>query len=759
MSILERVASLEVLNKTIDVLVIGGLALVSMLIRAVSINWPVSLGEFDPWYIFYNALLIAQSGGNWYAVPPDVHAWFPWGYFIELKNVIGLSFLIAIASLPFFGNYGADAVYTTALFSSIALAGLGVLAAFLAIEAITKSRIGGFVAAAAIAVSPSLTTKNTIGTLPKTSWGATFVLFSIYFIALAIERRKPIYGIPAGIMLFLANITWGGNLYINLSLIGASFLLILLNKNDEITAKTFTILAVTTVFLNSLSPNAIGFMSGFSQGLILLLTALFLHLDIYLKQILPEQILESRALIIGGVFVLVITLGVLGAALIGINLIPLRYYALVNPLFQALVPIFRTVAEYIPLNTQGIIQNFGIALFLAIPGIYFLIRKSNLSSLWLLVLGVISIYATSLQPYLYNYTTYMIAALAGVACGEIVKRIGQTSMKILAIVFLAIISIGFIADASLAIRLSNTPQPIVNAAAPYALVNYAWVSALNWLKYNTPPNAVVFTWWDYGYWIQVFSNKYVIDENNTLNGTQIKLMAQMFLNNETYAAKVLEEKFHLYPYGHPNYTAPVYFVAYDAITVYYYGGIIPIQYLGYPPNFPGPFIGYTTSFGDIAKAMGAMTTIAGYNENEYLNFTIVNQTIARIIQQYSSQPNIANQLISIVQQASVLSFTNKAYQSLIVQMFLEAQWVLSSRFGYVTIPFSADPLSNNFLGKFAPYVQLSYFQPVYIAVFPFNGIPRIPSGGNSFYTVYVMVVIYQFVQPGVLINPQIQINS
>ncbi|MEM0374328.1 MAG: STT3 domain-containing protein, partial [Sulfolobales archaeon] len=574
----------------------------------------------------------------------------------------------------------------------------------------------------------------------------------------AIEKRNPLYAIPAGIMLFLANITWGGLYYINLSLIGAVFFIILLNKNDEITAKTFTLLVVTTALLNSISPNNIGFLSGLSQGIIMLLAALFINLDLYLKEILPQKIADSRSLIVASVFVGIIALGILSLGALGItSLIPLRYYALVNPLFQSLVPIFQTVAEYIPISTQGIIQNFGIALFLAVPGLYFLLRNPKLGSLWLLLLSVISIYATSLQPYLYNYTTYMIAALAGVSVGEIVNKL-KSSSRILGIVFIASISLGLVADAGLAIRLSNTPQPIVNAAAPYALENYAWISTLNWLREYTPPNSVIFTWWDYGYWIQVGSNRYVIDENNTLNGTQIKLMATMFLNNESYAVNVLENKYHLYPYGNPNFTVPVYFVAYDAVTVFYYSGIYPIQYLGYPTNFPGPFIGYTTSFGDIAKAMGAMTIIAGYPQSDYIDYAKINQTIQRIIYEYSSNQQFATQLINLVSQSSVMAFTPRAYNSLIVQMFLEAMWVLSSRNGFVNAPFTADILSNNIFGQLAPYVQLNYFQPVYIALFPFNGVSSIPSS-NGYYTVYVMVVVYQFVEPGTIVEPQIVINT
>ncbi|MEM3324527.1 MAG: peptide transporter, partial [Metallosphaera sp.] len=155
----------------IDTLALVGIASISILIRGLSANYPLSINGFDSWYLFYNAVLIAQAHGNWYAVPPDVHSWFPSGYFIELDNVIGLPLIAALLSLPFYSAFGENAVYTVVLFMDLALAGLGVVASYLAVEGLTKSRIGAILASLMIALSPALTYKNLIGGLPKTSWG------------------------------------------------------------------------------------------------------------------------------------------------------------------------------------------------------------------------------------------------------------------------------------------------------------------------------------------------------------------------------------------------------------------------------------------------------------------------------------------------------------------------------------------------------------------------------------------------------------
>ncbi len=48
---------------------------------------------------------------------------------------------------------------------------------------------------------------------------------------------------------------------------------------------------------------------------------------------------------------------------------------------------------------------------------------------------------------------------------------------------------------------------------------------MEWIKLNTPENAVIASWWDYGYWITTLSDRTTIVDNATLSTKQIKKMA------------------------------------------------------------------------------------------------------------------------------------------------------------------------------------------------------------------------------------------
>ncbi len=727
----------NVLRKTtlVDMVLVVGISIISIAIRSLSATYPLSINGFDSWYLFYNAVLIAQAHGNWYAVPPDVHSWFPSGYFIELGDTIGLPFISALLSLPFYSSFGENAVYTVVLFLDMALAGLGVVATYLAVDGLTKSRAGAVVAGLVVALSPALTYKNLVGGLPKTSWGGVFVLFSIYLLNLAIERKKPWYGALASVPLFLAEISWGGYTYIDVSLLAAAFLVILLNRNDEVTAKSFTLMGVLTAFLTSFAPNNIGFLSGAAHGLSLLLVSLLLFVDLYLRKILPKESSLTRSLLLTSFLVLIFVLAIGGLSSIRVTPIPGRYYAIIDPFYQFTVPIDRTVAEYIPQPLTSMLTDFGVAIFLSVIGMYYFIRQGNLAGVWLLVLGVVSIYGTSEQPYLFNYTAFMVAPLAGAGVGFVVSKLKQARVRVAPILLLTVVGISLVADAGSAIMASNTPNAIITSASPYPIPNYAWITTLDWLRTQTSPHAFVLSWWDYGYWIEVIGNKTVIDENNTLNDTQIRLMAEIFLNNDTYAANILEHDFHVYPYGNPNYTIPTYIVAYDAVTVYR-----GEAFLGYPTNLGGQFLGYTSSLGDIGKAMGAMTVIAGYPIQDYINETLLNQTESTIATEFSSNPTLANELIGLVGNSFPFAWTHRAYQSLIVNMFVEG---LQTQGYPVIAPFSGGITASSVnLGQPLPQVRMMYFQPVEISMYPLYG--------NGQYEVYIMVLVYQFVQPGTI---------
>ena len=60
-----------------------------------------------------------------------------------------------------------------------------------------------------------------------------------------------------------------------------------------------------------------------------------------------------------------------------------------------------------------------------------------------------------------------------------------------------------------------------------------------WLKANTPEDAKILSWWDYGYWIGTLGDRTTYADNATLDTQIIKKTAQMFYSSPDSAWKEL----------------------------------------------------------------------------------------------------------------------------------------------------------------------------------------------------------------------------
>ena len=81
------------------------------------------------------------------------------------------------------------------------------------------------------------------------------------------------------------------------------------------------------------------------------------------------------------------------------------------------------------------------------------------------------------------------------------------------------------------ITLADMPPSIINGGTSYKIKTDDWINALNWLSNNTPKDAVIAAWWDYGYWITVLANRTTLADNATLNDTRIATIANMLMDN------------------------------------------------------------------------------------------------------------------------------------------------------------------------------------------------------------------------------------
>jgi dolichyl-diphosphooligosaccharide--protein glycosyltransferase len=83
--------------------------------------------------------------------------------------------------------------------------------------------------------------------------------------------------------------------------------------------------------------------------------------------------------------------------------------------------------------------------------------------------------------------------------------------------------------------------PIIFTGATSNPPTTDWLETLEWIKLNTPENAVIASWWDYGYWITTISDRTTIVDNATLSTKQIQKMAKMLMSTPNDSWNILKE--------------------------------------------------------------------------------------------------------------------------------------------------------------------------------------------------------------------------
>jgi dolichyl-diphosphooligosaccharide--protein glycosyltransferase len=81
----------------------------------------------------------------------------------------------------------------------------------------------------------------------------------------------------------------------------------------------------------------------------------------------------------------------------------------------------------------------------------------------------------------------------------------------------------------------------MNGGTSFSVGTTDWIDSLEWIKNNTSEDAVIGSWWDYGYWIQTKAERASLADNSTLIDHVIKRIAKMFVSTPEQGWQTLRE--------------------------------------------------------------------------------------------------------------------------------------------------------------------------------------------------------------------------
>jgi dolichyl-diphosphooligosaccharide--protein glycosyltransferase len=169
-----------------------------------------------------------------------------------------------------------------------------------------------------------------------------------------------------------------------------------------------------------------------------------------------------------------------------------------------------------------------------------------------LIIGFLGIYFSSAFVRLEIFGSISVIILSSIGISILISKILKDGHKPTSVVtkisFLAIIvallMVPMVYPEELNWSNNNVDLPItiLNGGTSFNISTNDWSDAMQWLRENTPEDAVIASWWDYGYWISTLGERKTLADNATVLDWQIRKIAALYMSTPEDAWQILMSK-------------------------------------------------------------------------------------------------------------------------------------------------------------------------------------------------------------------------
>jgi len=542
-------------------LIIGILSLsfsISFLIRSQPAEWGWELNEFDPFFNYRATEYLLENGLEEYFEWNDELSWYPHGRNVSQSSQVILH-LTAATTYSIFG--GGNLYDFTILFPAI-IGSLTCIVLF-ALVRVIGGTTAGLISALLFSISLPIIVRGQIGWFKSEPLGIFLGILGIYLFLSGLNSQNHKIGfaklIGSGIFIIFGLSAWGGNQFFVIPL-GIFFFILPFLRNDHkfliCAIPVFTLATlVTSLGFERLGTNFIFGLGGIG----LLVPTAFLICCIIIQN-KSKKSNKTR----NGILFFVVTLIIIASAVSFLSvseLLPLpsfRYLNAINPFLTTTDPLVDSVAEHATTSIQQSFIFHSILMIFAGLGIWLLLNNSKSFNFikndmisFSLIIGLLGVYLSSAFVRLEVFGSISVIILSSLGIAILLKYFNSRDMvsnrsKELTIKISFLAGIVILLSLPLADFQKNTiwgftdnPPTILNGGTSFQITSDDWIHSLEWIKNNTPEDAVIASWWDYGYWIQTKAERASLADNSTLNDQIIKKIAKIFTNNPDQAWKNL----------------------------------------------------------------------------------------------------------------------------------------------------------------------------------------------------------------------------
>ena len=567
---IKKIKSLKVLRFTVShetlvtASVVSIILLLAFMIRILPIRWGMYLSEFDPYSHYRIAEYVTENGFLSYTNWIDYQRWYPWGVNVAQGHLPGLGFTAAIVYTILCVLHIPISLYNLCVIFPVIMGTLTCLVIYFLGKDIGGSKVGVF-SAFFLALSTSFISRTQLGFFDDESVGIFgILLFTLCFLRSIKEKSLKntiTYSVIAGLTLGWTTSCWGAAHYPIAITALFVFVMILFKRYSKQLLLSYSITFGIGLFLATLVPS-LG-LKYLTTTSVMLATAVFGLLVIC--ELVHSVSSKRNKAIISVCSISLVFLGLLLLITFGYVSLPGKFIGAINPFERLVKPLVLSVAEHKVTAWTIPFREYGFGVFLFIIGIFFNMKKQTNNNIFLLIYGLTGAYFAMtmirltilLAPAFCMFMAYGLVNL----CKPFVMIIKQApklpfkrknipsfvgkefSGAFLIMMFCLLTYNYFIPVERNIFESAYIPTTIMASGIPMKsnVQIMEWYDTLMWMRNGLPDNAVVCSWWDYGYWITIMGNKTTLVDNATFNMTQIQQVALIYLSNETESVKILQK--------------------------------------------------------------------------------------------------------------------------------------------------------------------------------------------------------------------------
>jgi dolichyl-diphosphooligosaccharide--protein glycosyltransferase len=543
--------------------------------------------EFDPYFNFRSAKYLVEKGWyefyNWF----DDFSWYPLGRVVGGTVYPGIQITAALMywalnALHFTVDMRNVCVLTSPFFSSNTV---------LSTYQFTKEIAGpgaGLMAAAFISIVPGYISRSVAGSFDNEGVAIFALLTTFWLFIRSVKTGSLYWSVAACLSYFYMVNSWGGYVFIINVLPIYVLVLIVTGRFSHRLYVAYSTFYILGTFL-SMQVRFVSFQAVQTSEHMAAL-GVFIFLQVYnfvewVRSLLREESFNRLfGIILSFTLITSLSAAVVGSATGYIAPWTGRFYSMLDPTYaKKHIPIIASVSEHQPTTWASFFFDLHILTFLFPVGLYFCFKDMTEMSIFLILYGMLSVYFAGVMVRLMLVLAPAACMLSAIGLSQTLKtyfqvikmrefeakeeqvkkqiKLSQSSKKASTstsqpseskaipseLSWLVIIGISFllflyVVHCTWVTSEAYSSPSIVLAARGQGgnrIIFDDYREAYYWLSENTPENAKVMSWWDYGYQITAMANRTVLVDNNTWNNTHIATVGKAMASNEDVAYRII----------------------------------------------------------------------------------------------------------------------------------------------------------------------------------------------------------------------------